>query len=105
MAVAIGAGCDFLTPIGHQCNTLVMGPGAISSATIQAWTAPVDHHRTRDCTCTDVLLAFTIARPLENEPSRDFPQRFSRLGQQHLHGKPKLHQPDFQALQAGFQAF
>ncbi|MVS98310.1 SLC13 family permease [Devosia marina] len=27
MAVAIGAGCDFLTPIGHQCNTLVMAPG------------------------------------------------------------------------------
>ena len=27
MAVAMGAGCDFLTPIGHQCNTLVMGPG------------------------------------------------------------------------------
>lgn len=27
MAVAIGAGCDFLTPIGHQCNMLVMGPG------------------------------------------------------------------------------
>jgi di/tricarboxylate transporter len=27
MAVAIGAGCDYLTPIGHQCNTLVMGPG------------------------------------------------------------------------------
>jgi len=27
LAVAIGAGCDFLTPIGHQCNTLVMGPG------------------------------------------------------------------------------
>jgi di/tricarboxylate transporter len=27
MAVAIGAACDFLTPIGHQCNTLVMGPG------------------------------------------------------------------------------
>ena len=26
MAVAIGAACDFLTPIGHQCNTLVMGP-------------------------------------------------------------------------------
>nr|WP_244555094.1 hypothetical protein [Mesorhizobium prunaredense] len=22
-----GAGCDFLTPIGHQCNTLVKGPG------------------------------------------------------------------------------
>ena len=27
MAVAVGAGCDFLTPVGHQCNTLVMGPG------------------------------------------------------------------------------
>ena len=27
MAVAIGAGSDFLTPIGHQCNTLVMVPG------------------------------------------------------------------------------
>ena len=27
MAVATGAGCDFLTPIGHQCNTLVRGPG------------------------------------------------------------------------------
>lgn len=27
MAVAIGAGSDFLTPIGHQCNTLVLGPG------------------------------------------------------------------------------
>ena len=27
MAVAIGAACDFLTPVGHQCNTLVMGAG------------------------------------------------------------------------------
>ena len=27
IAVAVGAGSDFLTPIGHQCNTLVMGPG------------------------------------------------------------------------------
>jgi di/tricarboxylate transporter len=27
MAVAVGASCDFLSPIGHQCNTLVMGPG------------------------------------------------------------------------------
>ena len=27
MAVAIGASCAFLTPIGHQCNTLVLGPG------------------------------------------------------------------------------
>jgi len=27
MAVAIGASCDFLTPIGHQNNTLILGPG------------------------------------------------------------------------------
>jgi di/tricarboxylate transporter len=27
MAVALGAASDFLTPIGHQSNTLVMGPG------------------------------------------------------------------------------
>jgi di/tricarboxylate transporter len=27
MAIGIGASCAFLTPIGHQSNTLVMGPG------------------------------------------------------------------------------
>jgi di/tricarboxylate transporter len=27
MVVAVGASCAFLTPIGHQSNTLVMGPG------------------------------------------------------------------------------
>jgi di/tricarboxylate transporter len=27
MAVALGASCDFLTPIGHQNNTLILGPG------------------------------------------------------------------------------
>ena len=27
IAIAVGAGCDFLTPIGHQCNTLVFGAG------------------------------------------------------------------------------
>lgn len=27
MAVAVGASSCFLTPIGHQCNTLVLGPG------------------------------------------------------------------------------
>lgn len=32
MAVAVGAACDFLTPIGHQCNTLVMGPGGYKFA-------------------------------------------------------------------------
>ncbi|WP_445365177.1 SLC13 family permease [Microbulbifer sp. ANSA001] len=27
MAVAIGASCAFLTPVGHQNNTLILGPG------------------------------------------------------------------------------
>jgi di/tricarboxylate transporter len=27
MAVAIGASCSFLTPIGHQNNTLILSPG------------------------------------------------------------------------------
>ncbi|MCU7890715.1 MAG: anion permease [Candidatus Thiodiazotropha sp. (ex Ustalcina ferruginea)] len=29
MAVAIGASCAFLTPIGHQNNTLILGPGGL----------------------------------------------------------------------------
>jgi di/tricarboxylate transporter len=27
MAVAVGASCAFLTPVGHQNNALIMGPG------------------------------------------------------------------------------
>jgi di/tricarboxylate transporter len=27
MAVAVGGSCAFLTPIGHQNNTLILGPG------------------------------------------------------------------------------
>ena len=27
MVIAVGASCAFLTPVGHQSNTLVMGPG------------------------------------------------------------------------------
>jgi len=30
MVVAVSASCAFLTPIGHQSNTLVMGPGGFS---------------------------------------------------------------------------
>lgn len=41
MAVAIGAGCDFLTPIGHQCNTLVMGPGGYKFADYPRLGAPL----------------------------------------------------------------
>jgi di/tricarboxylate transporter len=27
MAVAVGSSCAFLTPLGHQNNTLILGPG------------------------------------------------------------------------------
>lgn len=37
MAVAIGASCAFLTPIGHQSNAMVMVPGDIVSAITGAW--------------------------------------------------------------------
>lgn len=30
MAVAVGASCAFLTPIGHQNNTLILGPGGFA---------------------------------------------------------------------------
>jgi di/tricarboxylate transporter len=45
MAVAIGAACDFLTPIGHQCNTLVMGPGRLSLRRLLAAGASAIGHR------------------------------------------------------------
>jgi di/tricarboxylate transporter len=41
MATAIGAACDFLTPIGHQCNTLVMGPGGYKFSDYSRLGAPL----------------------------------------------------------------
>lgn len=41
MAVAVGAACDFLTPVGHQCNTLVMGPGGYRFADYSRLGAPL----------------------------------------------------------------
>jgi di/tricarboxylate transporter len=41
MAVALGAACDFLTPIGHQCNTLVMAPGGYRFADYSRLGAPL----------------------------------------------------------------
>lgn len=41
MAVAVGAACDFLTPIGHQCNTLVMRPGGYRFADYSRLGAPL----------------------------------------------------------------
>ena len=37
IATAMGAGCDFLTPIGHQCNTLVFGPGGYRFGDMRGW--------------------------------------------------------------------
>ncbi len=41
MAVAVGAASDFLTPIGHQCNTLVMAPGGYRFADYPRLGAPL----------------------------------------------------------------
>lgn len=41
MAVAVGAACDFLTPIGHQCNTMVMAPGGYRFADYPKLGAPL----------------------------------------------------------------
>ena len=52
MAVAVGAACDFLTPIGHQCNTLVMGPGGYKFSDYSRLGAPLS------------LLVLAVAPPL-----------------------------------------
>jgi len=45
MAVAVGASCAFLTPIGHQCNTLVMGPGGYEFSDYWRMGLPKKDHR------------------------------------------------------------
>lgn len=52
MAVAVGASCAFLTPIGHQSNTLVMGPGGYRFGDYWRMGLPLE------------LLIITIAVPL-----------------------------------------
>ena len=52
MAVAIGAASPFLTPIGHQSNTLVMGPGGYSFGDYWRLGLPLD------------ILIVTIAVPV-----------------------------------------
>lgn len=42
MSVAIGASSSFLTPIGHQCNTLVMSPGGYRFGDYWRLGLPVD---------------------------------------------------------------
>ena len=52
VAVAIGASCSFLTPIGHQSNTLVLGPGGYHFGDYWRMGAPL------------VLLTIVIAVPM-----------------------------------------
>jgi di/tricarboxylate transporter len=52
IATAMGAGCDFLTPIGHQCNTLVFGPGGYRFSDYARLGAPLS------------LLAVLVGTPL-----------------------------------------
>ncbi len=42
MAVAVAASCTFLTPVGHQSNTLVMGPGGYSFGDYWRMGLPLD---------------------------------------------------------------
>jgi di/tricarboxylate transporter len=42
MAVAIGASCDFLTPFGHQNNTLILGPGGYRFGDFWKLGLPID---------------------------------------------------------------
>jgi di/tricarboxylate transporter len=42
MAVAIGASCAFMTPIGHQNNTLILGPGGLRFGDYWRMGLPVD---------------------------------------------------------------
>lgn len=52
MAVAIGASCAFLTPIGHQNNTLILGPGGLRFGDYWRLGLPVE------------LLVLAVALPL-----------------------------------------
>lgn len=42
MAVALGASCAFLTPIGHQNNTLILGPGGFGFGDYWRLGAPLE---------------------------------------------------------------
>ena len=47
MAVAVGGSCAFLTPIGHQNNTLILGPGGFRFGDYWRLGLPVQSHRHR----------------------------------------------------------
>jgi di/tricarboxylate transporter len=61
MAVAVGASCAFLTPIGHQNNALIMGPGGYKFG--DYWRVGLPLEIVIVCVATPLLL---LAWPLTN---------------------------------------
>lgn len=59
MAVAIGASCAFLTPIGHQNNTLILGPGGFRFGDYWRLGLPIEL-----CVCAVSLPLLLIFWPL-----------------------------------------
>ena len=62
MAVCVGASCDFLTPIGHQSNTLVMGSGGLQIRRLRAHGSTARDHHCRGFDSADPV--FLAARNL-----------------------------------------
>lgn len=56
MAIAIGASCAFMTPIGHQNNTLILGPGGFRFGDYWHMGLPLDIIMV--CTTIPLLLIF-----------------------------------------------
>ncbi|WP_036547465.1 SLC13 family permease [Nitrincola lacisaponensis] len=59
MAVAIGASCAFLTPVGHQNNTLILGPGGFRFGDYWRLGLPIEL-----CVCAVSLPLLLIFWPL-----------------------------------------
>ncbi|GIT06343.1 MAG: hypothetical protein CM1200mP29_17540 [Verrucomicrobiota bacterium] len=59
MAVAVGASCAFLTPIGHQCNAMIFwGPGGLPVlGLLEGRPSAGNRHRPHRYTTDPVLLA------------------------------------------------
>ncbi len=77
MAVAVGASCAFLTPIGHQNNTLILGPGGIPLWRLLAHGSVAGSHRGRGQRADDsVGVAAWMTCPSHGK-SQDKPRRGS----------------------------
>ncbi len=63
MVVAVGASCAFLTPIGHQCNTVVMGPGNYKFTDYWRLGLPLDYINNHCIYSYDPICLDLIPRP------------------------------------------